>query len=1557
MFKFLRQLPGRTVRGALALLLVAVVALVAVTRTQVGRDALARKIETEFALTFDGHLSIGRLTGNLLREFIATDITVHDSSGAVTLRIDSLLVRTSWEDLVRRRIVVPRIVAVRPSIVVQVDDSLHVRVAGLNPDSADSDSTGGLLSFRSARLLIRDGSLSTIPAIGFQAHSRSDYFADPSGLQIDDIGLEVLLDWSGEQRQVDLFEFRARSVAPNLVVRSAETQLVIGDDRIAVNRLRVLLDESRVSAEGQASFTNGKLAQIDLVVEAPELSFDELRQVVPGLPLAGSGAFSVRANGSSSGFAISRLEFAAGESFLIASGTAVGLPDSVDFEVSVDQVHASSSDLRSLLPGEKLVQAASFDSVDASGYARGVAWLDAARFDSLRTDGNLVLAGDPGSMASTFSFDFRNRSRPLVAVEADVEALNLAAFARLPVTRLTGRLELASEGLRPRSITGDARLELTRSRIGSRSIRHAVVHGSANGPGLRFDLAMDSDDEGWLRADGLWMRDTVGTLSANAAWERFDVAPLLGTDSIHTAATGRLDARFTGNDEPSYAGVMSMDIDTTRIRVGRAESLVFPQQIRVALDRADAAGPRIRLAGDAMDAAFSGDIRMEALAATGAFWMEALAGAARRELDKPYPGTAADPSVQLIENARDIRASVLRGDAEREIARLGLSAPLSVHLDATVHRPELLTGWIPGFPDLTGGMALVADVRADTDSLRVLLSVSGDSVRINDTGLVRPRARLDAATSFDGPLERSLRLNARLDADSISSGRLLLPDLVASVRLSGGRADLELDTGRLAEIGPVRARAEYTSLPDRNRILLSVLTTQARNYAWSLDRPSTLDLFAGGLVVQDFRIESDYSDLYGNQSIAVRGSFSDLPTDTLFVDADGVRLEEITRFTGLRPALGGRLDGRVAFTRSDGHPLLVGDATTTGLVLDGRLIGHLDFRSRLVPGRPDIDVRLDITPADTTGLHWPEPPVEVRHNALSLSGTVRLPVPEAGDPGAWNLDFAARRADLFFLKYIFNQDIDQVGGYLAGEGRITGIIRRPEFDIAVTATDGTFRIPVTGVRYTLEGDIGLTRDAIVFRGVTVRDSDGGQARVTGNLFFNQYEYFSFGLNADLTDLLIIDTEYTDDLPFYGTIRGSGTATLSGPLAAARLSIPDGVTRDDSQLFIPIVETAASTDDSFIVFTDSTGEIPDLRQLARRPFLLARRATVERRFLDGLDLDINLFAPRGSVVHLVIDPLLGDVINAVSTGRVQIRREQGAFEIFGALEVEGGDYLFTAGEVFVRRFIIEEGGTITWESDPIDARLDIPAVYRTRASWAGLNLGGASSSALVPLIVQLQITGRVLAPAVDLSLAVDRTNQRVLGDYQALEARLNNPERSAEYATSVLLTNSFQLTTETVDQRSGEQLAFNSVSQLVSAQLNRFLNAALPNVDVSVGLLGERASDLDITYGVALRLLDERLIIRGEGVYQGSSTDATNVASETMQGEVVVEVRLSPTVSVEVFFRREGDVFQSAELTNTTGAGLSYQAEFPTWRSLVDRLFGWLIPDRKTDSGAAGDDIR
>ena len=210
-----------------------------------------------------------------------------------------------------------------------------------------------------------------------------------------------------------------------------------------------------------------------------------------------------------------------------------------------------------------------------------------------------------------------------------------------------------------------------------------------------------------------------------------------------------------------------------------------------------------------------------------------------------------------------------------------------------------------------------------------------------------------------------------------------------------------------------------------------------------------------------------------------------------------------------------------------------------------------------------------------------------------------------------------------------------------------------------------------------------------------------------------------------------------------------------------------------------------------------------------------------------------------------------------------------------------------------------------------------------------------------------MTERLQAPAVALTLAPDRaarTDPTVA--QQGLEAVLNGSERQAEYATSVLLTNSFLLTTQTAGStealgQSGNRLAFASLSQLVASQLNRYLAGVVPGLELTFGLQGETTRALDVTYGVALRLLGERLVIRGEGVLQSENTGG----AQGLEGEFVVEVRLSPAVSVEVFYRREDAALQiagsggGAGASQSYGASLAYRTRFASWRALLQRL-GW-----------------
>lgn len=1511
--------------------LVAITAVVAMSRTQVGRDALARRLEAEFAAGTTGRLAIGRLTGNLLRQFVATDVQIVDRNGRSILHADTVILLPAWEELLRRRVVVPRVVLVAPSLRVEFLDGDRTNLGGLFEPDTPSDSLPSRWSFASVHLEVVRGAVHT------KSSAPPDSGRSPiwKRLNVERLAFDGLAEHTDLGLQVDVLSASFVDSSLALDLKELSTQFVRNDSSVTVNHGRLALARSRLSFSGRAVLGGGREPRFDLDATADEFVFDEWSGLFENLPFQGTARAHLVASGTAEDIRVSRLDFATGASSLSGRGLVAVYEDSLGFDLAIDQSTLSAADLRSFIPGRADLQTLTFEAVGLSGASRGVV----SRFDGalsvLRAQGDVRLTGDAGSLSGAYDIAYEPSYRTRVQVDARFERLDFSAFlgSRVPTTSVNGTVVVDAAGLSPVDLNGNATLRLRPSRIGDRRLEKAEFAAFAVDDDATASLSI-IQPAGRLRADLAWRRVEPSTGFIRSSWSHFDIGPFILADSVSSDATGRLDIDFSGRSEAEMAGNLTLVLDSTRVLVGSRETLVPPQLARARLASAFEDGPRLVLDADAARVELSGDVRLPVLQTVLPFWTGALADAVRQVWTKPYPLHDRSADAVQSENSREITTSIRRGDVANLAASMnpGRGFRLSSRID--VRDARLLQGWL-GLPSWGGNPSIHFSLDAVPDSVTQSIGVSGDSLWIGGVSVSGFGIRSTSTVRLDAPIDDRLDLRITSRADSVRSGTVSLPDIRGEIALLRGSGRISVVSGSANGVGPVRFSTSVGTLPDRNRFSIDTLLVNARNYAWALDRPAEVEVWQGAVRVSDLSLTS-FSEA-GRQRISVSGAYSHAPGDSLFVDARGVVLEDITRFASLRQQFGGLLDGRIALTESSGRPVVIGDVRAKAFVLDRRLLGDVRASSRIISGSPDIGLSIHVLPADSAVMNRPDPPAEYRLNELHVDGTVRLPGPT--DPGEWNLEIDARHIDLFFLKYIFNESIGRVKGHLMGSGRMGGRYDRPVFDVRLDAREGFFTVPVTGVDYEIEGEVRIDADAIRITRAQVTDSGGGTGIATGSLLFNEYRFFSFDLQADLQRLLFMDTPYTVELPFYGTIRGSGTAFLTGPLANAKLRIPNGQTTDNSELFIPIIDTAAETDDSFIVFADSTGRIPDLQQLARRSNLLARRADVERRFLDGLDMDINLFAPRGSIVHLVIDPLLGDVINAVSTGRMQIQRNLGEFEIFGQLEVEGGDYLFTAGEVFVRRFLIEQGGTITWESDPIDAVLDIPAVYRTRASSAGLDASSSGSSALIPLIVQLQITGRVLSPSVDLRLAVDRSTQNVLGDYQALEARLNNPEKSAEYATSVLLTNSFQLTTDRIDTRSGEQLAFNSVSQLVSSQLNRFLNAAIPNLDVNFGLLGERAQDLDITYGVALRLLDERLIIRGEGVYQGSRADVTNAAAETLQGEFVVEMRLNPAVSVEVFFRREGDILQTSELTNTTGAGLTYQAEFTSWRRFLRRIFG------------------
>ena len=1541
---------------------VGVVLFFSLTRTQVGRDALRQRIERQFNQTFEGRLEIGTLKGNLVQQFFADDVRLYDPEGRLMLHVDSVVANPNWSDLLRQRFSVGSLTLLRPTfhVLYQADSTWNVADAFRRRVPVEQPSGPQPWSFDSADLYLIDGAIETMHEAALPQPVEAGWLFNFAGTTARDVQTRATIEWGTDVKLIDVLSFSALLPEVPFTMENMQGQLVIEPERVLVNQLVVEAGETDLRFDGAIeqydSLRTGALdaLALDITLAPSRLDFAALRVLFPHLPLADAVAASMRLQGPLSQLVIEEAALTRGQSRIRAEGTLLGFPDSLDFDLALRNTTVTAADLRAVLPSVTFPDLEHLGVLTINGTAEGVAHGDASTDRlRLRAEGTLDVRGSSGHVNATIAL--RQQPGRLLGYTLDLttDSLNVGLIARDNrfTSLLNGRARLQGRGLSLDSLDTTLRADLFTSQLAGRRVDTFHVDASIVGRRLEATAAARQDRQGVFANAVLDWNTRQPSYRLGLITRRLDLGMLLASDSLRSSLNTQWTLEGTGLAWDDLRGELAVTVDPSAMQWGTTARSVPVHRSVVTVNAPAAEAPRLHVTGDALSLRLDGDTSAEAMQALAALWRYALGEAWDRQAEKIYARAAPTPSLAAARfEGPSLDQLILQGEARRVLQNAGLDT-LTLDLALAVKRSDVLAALLPMVPRFDTDFSTDFRLTADADRLHLLGSARADSIRLNALGADAYRADFSASAHLDEPIEASLQASFDARADTLLLARQVLraPRVTARYQDRTGRFGVALDRHKGA--GPANVTATLDLLPDRHRLTMQEVDLTVGGYIWNHPEDEIIDLFVDAVVFPGMLLESQPADSVATQRIRVRGALSNAPQDTLFVDLEAIGLEQLSDFLAGKRSFGGRLNGQLAFTGEDQREL-TGALTIDALALDDRLLGHLEASSRYLPGAPDVALDLTLLPIDPDDPLLPtvSPALRLTENHLRLSGTFRLPQTNNDDPGALDLKLDAQRADAFFFEYII-KEIANVEGAFAGTGAVRGTFDYPLFEADLALSDGRFYVPEFNLRYKIEGPVRVDDEGIRLDQVFLSDYTDGSAIISGSLFFNDYRFFSFDLSGRLDDIQIIDVStYSRQLPFYGTIWASGDATLTGPLDNAFLRADNVVTSQQSELFIPIITAATVVDPGFIIFADSTGQIPEEATQIRRDNILADRPVGERTFIEGIEMDLNILAPQGSTVHLVIDPLLGDVINAVGSGRIQLQLQEGDISTFGSFEVDSGDYLFTAGELFVRRFLINEG-TIIWTGDPLNPSLDIQAAYRTRASRTGLpeDVGGTLQSSL-PLIVDLHITGALNAVLVALTLTLDRSRQEAISDTPLLEAYLNQPDRAAQHATSVLLTNSFLLSTEGTSNDVLAGSAFNSVSQLVSSQLNRYLSQVIPNADFTFGVQSdETADDLDVSAGIAIRLLNERLVIRGQGVYRGLGDQVEDTAQQGLEGEFIVEVRLSPTVSVEVFYRREGDVLSESLITSETGAGLSYRTEFSTWRKLIQNIFGRKKRDTASDS--------
>jgi hypothetical protein len=1559
---------------------VGVVAVVALTRTEVGRQAVRDQVEAAFNQRFQGRLSIGTLRGTLLGTFVADDVTIFAPNGTSVATIDSVRAVPQWLPLLTAEIAARRLTLYGPHLRVQRDSSGAWSAPRAFQPTDPSASAGLRGRFRLAVANVRvvNGAVTARRRGGAPSLVDDGWLFDYTRLQVRELSLRASArrTSSATALVVDTASFSLPRLHPSPVqlqgrVEQTSSGWSLSNAALSLGRTRL---QGRATLQGPAADTSGPAVSVRLAPSRIDL--DALRTFLPRLPVEEVVTVKGALKGTLQQLYTSGLTVQHAASSATLAGQLERSPEGLAADLTLQQSSVRLRDVRAVWPGlpgriNRFWPGSSSERRPAEVRGSLAGRLSRARpaaapvgVDLTATldvqsphggiRGSLRVAREPAGAGRRDALQYRAALYPdgLTLTPVDTPALT---------STLTGRVVAEGRGTALGDAQGTLRLDLRRSVVAGRPLTAATGRMAVNGRRVEGRLSMTQPGGGRAIVEGTAER--LGTArpryDAEATSANLDLSGLAAA-LPPTALNSRVAVRgvVPRAAQAPPRGTIAVDVDSSTLQRGDSTVALPPHTATARLTRPASQPPsgrrsRLTITGSVGHLTLEAPRQESALWTAARSWAQGLRRTYRRERNKPAPGSPVPPLPPALQS-RSTSAPNINGQSPAGATTVHATAALELH------RPDIVHAWWGAFPDRARALTARARLALTPDSIRLSGELSADSLRDSPQRLQGRAVRLtyELASRLGTPLLRGTRAAVRGAADQITRRGTALKHPSIALRLQRRTGTMHLAADRLGVIDSLRLASQVRILPQHNELRIQNASFALDDAAWTTAAPASLYAYADRLVVGRLRLQRAHPQMPSLQRVEVDGTVSAAATDTLTIAAQNVYLPPLSQSLSLPHVVGGSLNATVELRSALRQPRVSTTLAVRRLSYDRRVLGNMRLQGTYALESSTLSVtgRLQEPAQRTAPLPGPAllpgPIRSIEPNQLSLRGTVQLPAALDSSPSpadALDLSVNIERADLFFFRYIFEERVSRVRGFTAGRLHIGGHLRDPVFDADLDIVDGGVTLPLFGLQYQAEGPVQVDRRGIHIDRLLVEDDDG-RGTVEGSILFNDYQYFSFDLAAQLEGLTIIDVSQARDLPFYGTIRGSGPLRLTGPLSDATLRSTAARTTPDSELFIPVTAEGAREESGFIVFADSTSSTALAARANRRQNILADRPEGVPSFVEGLNLDLNVTAPEASTVHLVFDPVVADVVTVVGRGRVQLQRTEGDFSVYGRFRATSGTYLFTAGEVFVRRFSIA-AGTITWDGDPTNAQLDLDAEYRTRATPSGLP-GFQDAQGRIPVTVLLNITGRVATPRVDLGLSLTRSEQRNLVGSESLDAILNQPARTTEYATSVLLTNTFLLTTESIsapgggtpdasDNRlatAGNQLAFNSVSQLVSSQLNRYLGKALPNVDLNFGLQGENPDDLDLIYGVALRLLNERLIIRGEGIYTNDDTQTRPV--EGPRGEVVVEVRLSPSVSAKVFYRRDGDdLTRNRSLTSSRGVGVSYQTRFSSWRSLLRGLRG------------------
>lgn len=522
-----------------------------------------------------------------------------------------------------------------------------------------------------------------------------------------------------------------------------------------------------------------------------------------------------------------------------------------------------------------------------------------------------------------------------------------------------------------------------------------------------------------------------------------------------------------------------------------------------------------------------------------------------------------------------------------------------------------------------------------------------------------------------------------------------------------------------------------------------------------------------------------------------------------------------------------------------------------------------------------------------------------------------------------NVDMRFNRFNIAALSPLGGNVISNIRGFISGTSNISGTFRKPDINGRLFLEEAGLKIPYLNTDYAFRDNsiIDLSENQFIFQNATLVDTRyNTNGRVNGTIKHKNFSNWNLELTIDSDRFLALDTKDSEDAAYYGTAFIDGKATISGPTGNLFIGV-DAKSASGTKIKIPINNTDGTATKSYMHFYSPK----------EKENILKGITTVETRDYKGLEMEFNLDVNTNADIEVILDKETGHGMNARGSGNILMKiNTLGKFEMTGDYAVWEGTYNFRYRGLINKNLAVKRNSYINWDGDPLRARLNLEAIYKTDANPAIL-LDNASVNRKVPVNVGILVTGVLSNPEINFDINFPTINAVLKSEIQT---KLDDKDIRQTQALTLLATGGF-LSNEGVTQG-----AF--TNNLLETGVNLFDNIfqnADDKVDVGVVVVSpDRTPGIETTGQVGFKVstkVNDRISVNGQvGVPVGGVNESTII------GNVEVQYRINEDGTANLrFFNRENDINYIGEgIGYTQGVGITYEVDFDTFQQLVNKIF-------------------